>query len=208
MKKTIVAAMVAVMLFANSGCNSCVMGVLVDLSNIPVNEALAYMEEKYGEKFEYIGSGGGLSVPGSRNILVSCESLPGSEILVTIESKGNEKVYYDNFMEHYFKEPLKNYLSNIAKNYFDEFTFSVGMGGTSIGSTYPGMELDEYLHNEHHFIRGNIKIGESDEETIREFVYELKRIGIQFWLNILPADEKYVAKYFCDSEDIEIERKK
>jgi len=171
--------------------------------------ALRYMEKKYGEKFKYVGSGGGLSMPNSKNILVSCESLPGSEILVTIEKKGNEKVYYDNFMEHYFKKPVEEYISNVAKNYFDDFTFGIYLMSNSSENIYHGMTLDEYMQNENLTIWSTMKIENFDEETILEFLYELKRLGIHFaiGITIISADEIYDARYYRDYEDIKLKRR-
>ncbi|MCL2815243.1 MAG: hypothetical protein FWD23_11645, partial [Oscillospiraceae bacterium] len=50
--------------------------------------ALTYMEEKYGEKFEYIKSHGWLMSTKSRGILVSCETYPGKEIYISIVKEG------------------------------------------------------------------------------------------------------------------------
>jgi len=173
--------------------------------------ALRYMEKKYGEKFKYVGSGGGLSMPGIKNILVSCESLPGSEILVKIISSGWSETYKDNFMEHYFKKPVEEYVSNIAKNYFDRFTFEVYTRDLmAIRNVYFGMTLEEYITNEYYFIAGYIKIENAEEEIILKFLYELKQFGIHFSLDIpiISTDGKYFAKYHYGYEDIKLEKRR
>ena len=214
MKRAILVAVVAVLLFANSGCGECIAetmfrNMLISIDDSANNEILAYMEEKYGEKFEYIGSGGGLSIPGVRNVLVSCESLPGREILVSISGSGKSKTYKDNFMEHYFKKPVEEYISNVAKNYFDDFTFGIYLMSNSSENIYHGMTLDEYMQNENLTIWSTMKIENFDEETILEFLYELKRLGIHFaiGITIISADEIYDARYYRDYEDIKLKRR-
>jgi hypothetical protein len=79
MKKTIMAIISILMMIGGCGC----MG-FGDINR----GALAYMEQKYGEKFEYLKpTGSMMPVKDTRKILVSGESLPGKEIVMVIERK-------------------------------------------------------------------------------------------------------------------------
>ena len=206
MKKTIAAIFIAMlMLVVNSSCAYCMADFVSFMATSPREGALTYMEEKYGEKFEYINSDG-TSFINTIYIYVSCESLPGKEITVTVDGDIRSPTYSDNYMEHYFKEQVEEYMSNVAEDYFDEFTLTSGVMIRSSDNVYLGMTFDEYLQNEPKTIWGSLKIADSDEETVREFVYELKRLGLHFSfdITILSVEERYSASYYNDSDDIEI----
>jgi len=173
--------------------------------------ALEYMEQRYGEKFEYIGlKRSAFYAPNSRSIFVSCESFPGKEILVSIVKDGKEEKYYDNYMEYYFAGQVSDFIVNIAKNYFDDITFRVSISASRSNSAItPKTTFEEYIFAEYYFVRGFMEIGESIEETIHEFANELVRLGIQFSIsiNIPSTDEGYNIRHFNEDEDIYFRRK-
>ena len=87
----------------------------------PNREALTYMEKKYGEKFSYIGPHGSTNGSKTSSILVSCESLPGKEILVTytrLDGGGFE--FHDNYMAYYFEDDVRDLLEETAEKIYGE----------------------------------------------------------------------------------------
>ena len=172
-----------------------------------VNEdVLAYLEQRYGEKFTYVKSTGpGMSLTG-RAILVSCESFPGEEIYVSITREGEEEVYRDNYMDYYFAGQVSEMIAGIAKDYFDDVSFKVTISDIQSSSA---MDLtttfEEYFTRENYFVRGNMDVGAASEETMREFAAELLRRGIQFSIGIdVPSvNEGYSIRYY-NEEDEEI----
>jgi hypothetical protein len=206
-KIIIVAILAAWLLCINAGCGWNISENMNRYFGISNDGALAYMEEKYGEKFTFIKSEVGMSFSNTRYVYVSCESLPGKEIVVTVvREKGNIETYRDKYMNVYFEDSVDEYISSIANNYFDEFTYRFAIMGTSVLTTYLGMTFDEYLKKEPHYIFGRVKIEDTSEETVYEFVYELKRLGfhLSLTIDILSGNIQYVARYHRDYDDIEI----
>ena len=87
----------------------------------PNREALTYMEKKYGEKFSYIGPHGSTNGSKTASILVSCESFPGREILVTytrLDGGGFE--FHDNYMSYFYEADTRSLLKDIATQIYGE----------------------------------------------------------------------------------------
>ena len=177
-----------------------------------INEgALEHMEKKYREKFEFVRSHGLFYSKNSRSIMVSCESFPGEVIRVDIIQKGKREIYYDNYMRYHFAEQVNEYITDIAKNYFDEVTFAISISAITID---PEIDLrttfEEYLFERNYSVYGSMKVGETNEDTMREFAEELVRRGIQFTIgiNIPPTDEGYDIRYRHDFKEIDFYRRK
>jgi len=213
LKKYILAAMlVAASVIGGYGCMQ-LKWENNENRNMSTAGALEYMEQRYGEKFEYIKSHGLHYTPNSRKIFVSCESFPGKEILVSIVKDGKEIKYYDNYMEYYFAEQVNDFIVDIAKGYFDDITFRVSISASRSNSAItPKTAFEEYIFAEYYFVRGFMEIGESGEsieETIHEFANELVRLGIQFSISMsIPStDEGYNIRHFNEDEEIYFRRK-
>ena len=208
-KKYIFAAvLLAAVMIGGYGCM--VMGKIGE--NLSITDgALKYMEEKYGEKFEYIKAHGAYMSMTSTGMMVSCESFPGKEIYVHIQLDGKERTYRDNYMEYYFAGQVNDLIVGIAKDYFDDVSFEV-----SILTTYSNVVMDltttfeEYLANSRYFISGHMDVGEATEETMREFAAELVRRGFHFSIGIdIPsANEGYSIYYFSEDKEFTFYRRK
>jgi len=174
--------------------------------NMSNKGALEYMEQRYGEKFEFIKSHGLHYSTNSRRIFVSCESFPGEEILVNIVKDGKELKYYDNYMKYYFEEQVSDFIVNTAKNYFDDVTFKLNISATTLHSSINlTTTFDEYIRSKYYFVNGHLEvIGESNEKTVSEFVTELVKLGIQFSvsINIPSVNEGYNTRHFDEDEEI------
>ena len=174
-------------------------------SHIP--GALAHMEEKYGEKFEYVSAhGSSYTTPGYRQIMVSCESFPGEEILVVINEKEKKAKYSDNYMEYYFRPQVIEFVNEVASKYFDEFNYK-NNPPMKIPVTYevtPSTSFDEYIT-----IHGSFRIIESSEEIVIEFLNELISIGIHFSFSISveSINDGYIVSYYRNSTELYCKRR-
>lgn len=90
-------------------------------NQLSTNEAaLLHMEQKYGEKFEYV-SPSGASYTGTREFMASCESLPGENILVQIENYGQEnRIYRDNYLAVKYRQQTIDFLHDRFVEVFGE----------------------------------------------------------------------------------------
>ena len=83
-------------------------------------EALAYMEQKYGEPFQYAEAWGN-SMSGTHELLVSCASLPDELILVEVRNFRKEnKEFRDNYIAVKYKQETTDFLQDCASSVFGE----------------------------------------------------------------------------------------
>ena len=172
--------------------------------------ALAYMEEKYGEPFEYARAWAS-STPQKRQFLVSCESMPGKEILVVIDIANKVESYRDNYMDVYFRPQTTEFFSEIASKYFDDFTLVVADVRAPSGEGISfDTEFEEYIKNENRPVSADIMIDDTHIDTILEFLDELKILEIRFTIgiDITSVDEGYTARYFQGYDEIYLVRRK
>lgn len=97
-KKILIAALLLAAIVV--GGTGCMINRILNAGNTQAvnQQALAYMEEKYGETFTYSASYGN-SMSGTREFLVTCDSLPGKQILVQVENfRSNDRVFRDNYL--------------------------------------------------------------------------------------------------------------
>lgn len=77
------------------------------------DEALAYMEEKYGEAFIWEGPVDGMLGRDEASGYVSCNSFPGEKILVSGQSEGESYTFSDNYLEYLFNEEATQTLQSL-----------------------------------------------------------------------------------------------
>ena len=173
--------------------------------------ALGYMEQKYGEKFEYVGPwGSSYTTPGMRQILVSCASLPGKEILLVISGDGKSESYSDNYMDFFYESQTSDYIAKIADKHFNDFTVEVSIiRSPTADGVLPTTGFEDYIANENHVVDASITISDTNEDAVRGFLNELKELGVHFSLSITitSANEGYTAQYFNDSDNVLLERR-
>ena len=171
--------------------------------------ALAYMEEKYGEPFEYVKPWA-TNYPEKRQIIVSCGSMPGKEILVVIDRSEKKESYRDNFMDVYFLPQTTEFFSQIARKYFEDFTLVVADVRAPSGE---GISFDtnfeEYIQNGNRSRIVNMDIADTDEDAVIDFLNELKTLGLRFAFDIdIPSIKVgYTAQYFNGYDDIDFVRR-
>lgn len=76
-------------------------------------EALAYMEEKYGEAFVWEGPVDGMFGREEASGFVSCSSFPGEKIIVSGIHEGEVYTFSDNYLEYLFNEESTQILQSL-----------------------------------------------------------------------------------------------
>jgi len=110
----IVAILCAALLLGGSGCIQ--NGTTQNINVV----ALAYMEKKYRENFEYAFPYGD-SMTGTHQLLVTCASFPEQNILVRIENyRREDKVFLDNYVAVKYREETIGFLQDCANQVFGE----------------------------------------------------------------------------------------
>lgn len=83
-------------------------------------QALVYMEEKYGEVFTFAAPWGD-STRGTREILVTCESIPGQRILVQVENfREEDKIFRDNYLAVKYREQTVEFFRSCAGDFYTD----------------------------------------------------------------------------------------
>ena len=119
----------SVLLFTLTGCSEERKADTKDVRTM----GLEYMEQKYGEKFQY-HSAYGDSISGTHEFLVTCESLPDQKVLVQIEKyKSEDRIFRDNYVAVKYRQQTIDFIKNLAIKEFGEAQvfYEVSMDGLS-----------------------------------------------------------------------------
>lgn len=113
------------------------------------DSALEYMEQKYGEKFEYVAPWGD-SMTGNHELIVSCESLAGKDIIVKISNYRSEnRVYQDNYVAVKYCEEFVEFLSQCANEVFGDSKVDYRVAKRALSPELPAdASFEEYLADE------------------------------------------------------------
>ncbi len=160
MKHTILSAiLITAIMIACTGCSN-----PFKPAEKSVNEmALEYLEEKYGEKFEYAAPAGS-SYTGTRAFLAKCGSFGDNRILVEIEDfKDEEKrVIRDNYLVVKYADEMSDYLSGLVNEQFGECKVWHGNNHTSSANLPANASFDEFLKDPSNQLFGWIVVKKSD----------------------------------------------
>jgi hypothetical protein len=174
--------------------------------------ALAYMEQKYGETFEYAAPwGSSYTTPGKRQILVSCASMPDKEILVVISGDGASESYADNYMDFYFAPQSAAYLKQAADPYFDDTAVDINIARSPApGDVTLATAFEDYIAHADHVVNGDLTVPDLTEAAVQSFAEELRSRGVHFSLSLTnaAADEGYTVQYFGEDSEVFVERRK
>jgi hypothetical protein len=110
------AVLVAALLLGGAGC---VQNRQQDKQRNINDDALVYMEQKYGEKFEYV-SPWGSSYTGTHQLFVKCNSTSSEEILVEVEKTENGNIFRDNMLAVKYRQDTKDFLLECAEKIFGQ----------------------------------------------------------------------------------------
>ncbi|MDR2670383.1 MAG: hypothetical protein LBC26_01510 [Oscillospiraceae bacterium] len=196
MKRIIIPAMlVAVLLLGGSGCmqNNHVQNNPMQNIN---GAALAYMEQKYGERFAYAAPYGD-SMTGTHQLLVTCASLPDESILVRVENyRRDDKVFLDNYLAVKYRGDTAAFLQSSADQVFGDATvfYDVDMQALS-PELSANATLDDFLADTR--VPLNVMVEVKAESTAykdlaQQFADLLAVKGSHYYLSIVFVDgDKY-----------------
>lgn len=129
-----------------------------------VNElALEYLEEKYGEKFEYCAPAGS-SYTGTRTFLATCESFGDYRVLVQIENFRDREnmVIRDNYIAVKYADKVGEFFSQIADEEFGSSKVFYHSTGRTLPPELPNnASLEEYFSCREGVVAGLIALPES-----------------------------------------------
>ncbi len=123
------------------------------------DSALEYMEQKYGEKFEYVAPWGD-SMTGNHELIVSCESLAGKKIIVKVSNyRSEDRVYQDNYVAVKYCEEFVEFLSQCANEVFGDSKIDYRVAKRALSPELPAdASFEEYLADESGFISACIAV--------------------------------------------------
>ena len=121
--------------------------------------ALEYMEQKYGEKFEYVAPWGN-SMTGTHELIVTCESLAGKDILVKISNYKNEnRVFQDNYLAVKYCKETTDFLNQCANKVFGDAKVYYNVAKKALSTELSAdASFEEYLADEEGYISAYIAV--------------------------------------------------
>ncbi len=153
------AILIAAIMIEGTSCN-----IFNDEPKLNVNEmALEYMEQKYGEKFEYKAPTGS-SYTGNRTFLATCESFGDETVVVQIVNyKTDERQFRDNYLAIKYADRMIDYFSQIVNNQFGESKVYYSPTGKPLSADLPAnATFEEYLMDPSDTILAWIVVKKSD----------------------------------------------
>lgn len=192
--------LVAAFLLGGAGC----MNNNSLQNNRQINDvALAYMEQKYGEKFEYAAPWGD-SMSGIREFLARCDSLQDQDILVQIENyRQDDKIFRDNYLAVKYRESTIAFFRDCAEKIFGEATifYEVSKDGLST-DLLATATLDDFLADTRVPLVIMAEIKRSNFES-RERAEEAAKLiatcGANFYLTIAVVEDDDYGTYNRDT---------
>lgn len=177
-----------------------------------VNElALEYMEQKYGEKFEYKAPAGS-SYTGNRTFLATCESFGDQTVVVQVVNyKTEERQFRDNYLEIKYADQLYDYLSQIVNNQFGEFKLYYGTVGRPLSPDLPAnATFEEYIMDPSGTINAYIVVKKSDFKDMNQLSEIMETItsncaaGMMSIVLLVIEDSKYIDCTLSKARDYSI----
>ncbi len=171
-----------------------------------VNElALEYLEQKYGEKFEYAAPSGA-SYTGTRTFLATCESFGDRHIVVEIENFRDEekRVIRDNYLVVKYEDEMSDYLSKLANDQFGECKVWHGNNHTSSANLPANASFDEFLKDPSNQLFGEIVVKKSEYKERSQLAEILETITSEcgaedISISVLVIDDSRYAD--CSSKE-------
>lgn len=151
MKKILNVVLIIVMLleimFILTGCGK---------TKFSVDDCLKYMNEKYGEEFEYISLTDDYQTNSSLKIFVKSKKYPNSKILVIEELTPDGIKYHDAYIRTKYEQDTYNLINSIATNVYGECRVIYDLSHNTYylpDSFNNATTFEEYISN----IKSNIK---------------------------------------------------
>ena len=175
-----------------------------------VNEmALEYLEEKYGEKFEYAAPAGS-SYTGTRTFLATCESFGDKRVLVQIENYLDEdnRIVKDDYIAMKYEDNVRELFKKTADEEFGSSKIFYNGGSTAMDLPSDA-SFEDYLSYKENLISAVISLPESGYENTEQLESLCEKISGKFSADELscliivvdddtykPADEDEIRQLF------------
>jgi hypothetical protein len=195
LKKVFVLAM-AIAIILSGGCDSMKTGRRMNIND----EGLEYMEQKYGEKFEYSGSFGD-SMSGTHQLLAKSASFPDQNIVVRIEnyrSKKKDRVYRDNYLAVKYHTEYTELFQTYATEELGEAYVLCDINTLALPVELPyNATLYEYLADTSVPLAIMVEVKESSlksEDQVQRFAERIAANGSYFNISfVIVEDSEYSA---------------
>jgi hypothetical protein len=160
------------------------------------DEGLDYMEQKYGETFEYSGSFGD-SMSGTHCFLAKSAGFPDQNIVVEIENyRSKDRVFRDNYIAVKYHTECTELFQTYATEEFGEATVFCKISTLTLSTELSAnATLSEYLADTSAPLVILIEVRESDfisEEQAQRLVEQIAAHGSNFYISfIVVGDSEY-----------------
>lgn len=182
---------------------------VVDINTL----AIQYMDQKYGESFEYSAPAGD-SMTGTRAMLVRCQSLPEAVYVEVENYRKADRVFRDNYIAVKYKNETIDFLTECATAEFGEANVFYSVTRTGLSPDLPaGASFADFLRDSGVTLIGTIEVqGESDsyKEQTEKFAQRIADSGVPYriMLAVMTSDEFGVYDYDQLGDMIVLEKTK
>lgn len=161
--------------------------------------ALEYMEQKYGEKFEYAGPWGD-SLSGTHELFVKCASLPEQKILVQVENyKQADKVFRDNYLAVKYQPETMEFIDDCAIKVFGQATIFYDVADDGLSPDLPANALfEEFLADAGVPLVIMVEAKTSNfsvDEQAEDLAKLIAANGTSFYLSVVIVDDSAYGTY-------------
>lgn len=185
--------LIAAIMIEGTSCN-----IFNDEPKQNVNElALEFLEQKYGEKFEY-SAPTGASYTGTRSFFATCESFGDHAVVVQIENyKDREnRVIRDNYIAVKYEDKVREFFKQISDEEFGSSKIFYNASGRVLSSELSSnASLEEYFSSRDGMITAVISLPESGYENFEQIKRLYEKIS-----NTIFCDEVSVLIIVVDDD--------
>ena len=203
-KKLIISAILFAVLLGGTGCMDNNNNASQHDSSKNVRElAIEYMEQKYGEKFEYVQPWGN-SMSGTLRFFVSRTSLPEQIVLVQVDNYTQEdRVFRDNYIAVKYQQKSLDFFSECAIKTFGE-------ANTFYTEPYEGLSVDlstettfeEFLADRFPIHEIYVEVKESnyrDESQLKDISQLIGEHGTRYLLQVVIINDLHYGTHDKDT---------
>ena len=130
------------------GVSGCMNGSKIANEKSLGEKVLAYMEKKYNEKFDYIGSTDGGFDTNNRTLLVSPRKDSDIQIDVSYRKIDSNEEYAENYTQIKYKDKTKNFIANILNEIFEVEAIVDYEYGCSVNDFNELTSFEQFVKNE------------------------------------------------------------
>lgn len=168
--------------------------------------ALDYLEQKYGEKFEYAYPYGSSFGSNTHELLAKCESLPGNLVFVQIKNfRCEDKVFGDNYLAVKYHDEIIEFFQDCANNVFGEANIYYDTPNTTLPSELSAnTTFDEFITDvgvSQRFtveIRKNKFTSEEQVEQLADVVSE--KVSADFDISVAIVSDNVYGSYIIKTK--------